>query len=76
MIPEQCRAKVLEKLHEGHFGTDHTKLRARDTVYWPEINKDIETLIRTCETCQEHGHRNNKDLVLAREIPLAPWTLI
>ena len=76
VIPEQCRAKVLEKLHEGHFGIDWTKLRARDTVYWPEINKDIEALIRTCEICQEHGRRNNKDLVLAREIPFAPWTLI
>ena len=47
VIPEQCRAKVLEKLHEGHFGIDRTKLRARDTVYWLEINKDIEALIRT-----------------------------
>ena len=45
-------------------------------MYWREINKDIEALIRTCEICQEHGHRNNKDLVLAREIPFAPWTLI
>ena len=76
VIPEQCKAEDLEKLHEGHFGTEWTKLRARDTVYWPEINKDIEALIRTCEICQEHGHRNNKDLVLAREIPFAPWTLI
>ena len=76
VIPEQCRAKVLEKLHEGHFGIDRTKLRARDTVYWLEINKDIEALIRTCEICQEHSCRNNKDLVLARELPLTPWTLI
>ena len=37
VIPEQCRAKVLEKLHEGHFCIDWTKLRARDTVYWPVI---------------------------------------
>ena len=75
VIPKQCRAEVLEKLHEGHFGIDRTKHRARDTVYWLEINKDIEALIRTCEICQEHGHRN-KDLVLARELPLIPWTLI
>ena len=74
--PEQCKAEVLEKLHGENFGIEQTKLRARDTVYWPEINKDIEALIRTCEICQEHGQRNNKDLVLAREIPFAPWTLI
>ena len=33
-------------------------------------------MIRTCEICQEHGLRNNKDIVLAREIPFAPWTLV
>ena len=76
VIPEQCRAEVIEKLHEGHFGIDQTKHRARDTVYWLEINKDIEALIRMGEICQEHSRRNNKDLVLARELPLAPWTLI
>ena len=24
IIPEQCQEEVLEKLHEGHFGVDHT----------------------------------------------------
>ena len=33
VIPEQCKNEVLEKLHEGHFGIERTKLRARDTVY-------------------------------------------
>ena len=26
IIPEQCQEQVLEKLHEGHFGVDRTKL--------------------------------------------------
>ena len=33
VIPEQCKNEVLEKLHEGNFGIERTKLRARDTVY-------------------------------------------
>ena len=33
VIPEQCKNEVLEKLHEGHFGIERTKLRARDMVY-------------------------------------------
>ena len=76
VIPYQCEVKVLEKLHEGHFGVDHTKLRATDSVYWPHINKDIETLIKSCEKCQEYSCRNAKDPVLPREIPLVPWTLL
>ena len=45
-------------------------------MYWPSINKDIETLIKTYETCQENSSINAKDPVLAREIPLVPWTLL
>ena len=45
-------------------------------VYWPGINKDIGTLIKSCEKCQEHSRRNPKDPVLSREIPLVPWTLL
>ena len=76
VIPKECQDELLEKLHEGHFGVECTRLRARDSVFWPGINKDIEALIKSCEICQEHSRRNSKDPVLAREIPLVPWTLL
>ena len=55
IIPESCRDEILNQLHEGHFGSDRTKLHARDSVYWPQINKDIECLVKTCDLCQEHS---------------------
>ena len=76
VIPYQCREELLNQLHEGHFGVDRTKLRARDSVFWPGINKDIENLVKTCDICQENARRNNKDPVLAREIPMVPWTML
>ena len=76
IIPSECRDEVLEKLHEGHFGIDRTKLRARDSMYWPQINQDIETLVKSCEKCQEFSRRNKRDSVLPWEIPLVPWSLL
>ena len=76
VIPNDCQNDVLEKLHEGHFGVDHTKLCARDSVYWLHINRNIETLIKSCEKCQEHSKRNPKDPSIPREIPLVLWTLL
>ena len=70
------RYELFEKLHEGYFRIDRTKLRARNSIYWPHINKDIEILVKTCDTCQENGNRNNKDPVLAREILICPWTML
>ena len=33
VIPEQCKDEILDQLHEGHFGTDCTKMCERDSVY-------------------------------------------
>ena len=76
IVPTQFREELLEKLHEGHFGIDRTKLQPRDSIYWPESNNDIKILVKTCKTCQEHSKRNNKDPVLAGEIPMCPWTML
>ena len=76
VIPDQSRDEILTQLHEGHFGIDHTKPRARDSLYWPDINKDIKNLVKTCETCQENAKRNNKDPVLPREIPMSLWNTL
>ena len=76
IIPNDCQSEVLEKLHEGYFGIERTKLRARNSVYWPHINRDIETIVKSCAKCQEYSHRNNKDPVIPREIPLVPWSLL
>ena len=40
IIPSQCQEDILTQLHVGHFGTDHTKMCTRDSVYWSRINKD------------------------------------
>ena len=76
VTPESCRDEILNQLHEGHFGTDRTKLHARDSVYWPNISKDIECLVKTCNLCQEHSHRNVRDVTLPTEIPIQAWTNI
>ena len=70
VIPESCRDEILDQLHESHFGIDRTKLHARDSIYWPSINKDIGCLVKTCDLCQEHSHRNNKDPAIPRDIPI------
>ena len=76
VIPESCRDEILDQLHEGHFGVDRTKLCARDSVYWPSINKDIECLVKTCDLCQEHSCRNNKDSAIPRDIPIQVWSTV
>ena len=37
-----------------HLGTEKTKLLARDTVYWLNVNTYIDRIVHTCNVCQEH----------------------
>ena len=45
VIPPEQREEIIQQLHIGHFGIEKTKQRARDAVYWPRLNTDIESLI-------------------------------
>ena len=54
IIPPEERKKVLEQIHQGHLGTSKCQYRARQCIYWPGINKDIEQLVEACATCQTH----------------------
>ena len=44
LIPESLRADILAQLHLSHQGIEKTQLLAREGVYWPNINKDIERM--------------------------------
>uniref|UniRef100_A0A914Z7V6 RNA-directed DNA polymerase n=1 Tax=Panagrolaimus superbus TaxID=310955 RepID=A0A914Z7V6_9BILA len=50
-IPASLRPRVLEQLHATHSGITVTKQLARRHVYWPNITKDIEAMIRSCTAC-------------------------
>jgi hypothetical protein len=42
IIPSSRQDYILAKIHEGHHGTTKCQLRAKECVYWSDINKDIE----------------------------------
>ena len=42
VIPLSLQKKMLLILHEGHQGIDRTCHRARDSIYWPDIDREIE----------------------------------
>ena len=47
VIPESLRADILAQLRQSHQGIEKTQLLAREGVYWPNINTDIEHMTRT-----------------------------
>ena len=76
LIPLALRRKILDKLHQGHQGIEKTKQPARQTVFWPRINADIEELVSKCSHCQELRNDNPKEPLIPRAIPLYPWQVV
>ena len=42
IVPERLREKYIEILHQGHIGIEGTRRRAREILFWPGMNVDIE----------------------------------
>ena len=77
VIPaKQCEA-ILKLIHKGHLGLNKCKLRAKETVYWPGLNDQLEDLLLNCELCLKYStskHKQEPSLLLGQEVPLYPWT--
>ncbi|KAK0135791.1 hypothetical protein N1851_028355 [Merluccius polli] len=55
VVPSALRARALAMAHEGHLGIVKLKQRCRDVVWWPGIDKEIETLVKDCTACLLSG---------------------
>ena len=73
VIPHSLRPEILSRLHEGHLGIEKCKRSARNAVYWPGINKDIENMIGKCETCNKYQSKQAREPMLIQDLPTAPW---
>ena len=67
VVPERGKQYVLQELHGGHPGVSRMKSLSRMFVWWPGIDKDIETLVSKCSHCQ--ATRPSPPLA-----PLQPWS--
>ena len=49
IIPKVMRDQFLTELHTGHLGITKCIELAKQTMYWPGINNDIEQFMVTCQ---------------------------
>ena len=42
------RGKLMDQLHEGHPGTCRMKSLARSYVWWPNIDEEVEAMVKQC----------------------------
>ena len=51
VVPTVLTRKILRDFHTGHPGICKMKALMLSYVYWQSMDKDIEDMVRTCESC-------------------------
>ncbi|UYV68869.1 K02A2.6-like, partial [Cordylochernes scorpioides] len=75
VIPASMKLEILDKLHAGHFGITKTRLRARETVWWPGISEEIAETVRKCSVCIQ-GAVSKHEPLIPTNFPTRPWQKI
>ena len=77
VIPGKKQDDILKLIHEGHLGLTKCKLHAKETVYWPGLNEQLEQLILNYLLCLKYSLSKCKQpshMSMGQEIPIHPWT--
>ena len=76
IIPESMRKEMLQIVHESHMDMVRCKQLARDIMYWPGMNAQIEDIVLKCHICQTHRNQQPKEPMKPSEVPTAPWSIL
>ena len=76
IIPHSMQKEMLALIHEGHFGMSLCKRRARDVIYWPRMNSEIEDLVSRCPICLSMRAKQPKEPLKPYNIPDRPWSRV
>ena len=75
LIPSVMRLDVLDKIHQGHQGIVKCRSRAKQSVWWPGISREILDMVKSCRVCA--GYKvNTPEPLDTTEFPERPWQLV
>ena len=75
VIPWSLQRDMLNRIHEGHQGIAKCRERAKTTIWWPCVSKDVETFVNDSAKCAEFRPNHTKPLIPS-ELPERPWQKI
>ena len=75
IIPPTLRETMLEKLHSSHQGITKCRERARQSVWWPGLSKQLEDRVHKCPECVKAQTQRAQPLK-PTPLPQLPWQVV
>ena len=76
VIPLSLRCKVLSILHSAHQRVSAMERRARATVFWPGMTKDIQAVCSSCVHCNRNAPSHAAPPPMGSTPPTTPFVKI
>jgi hypothetical protein len=76
VVPAQQQQQMIESLHSSHFGIESCLRRARECLYWPNMNSQVQQYIEKCSVCMSMADKQQKETMISHEIPNQPWSKV
>ena len=73
VVPSSLCREMLSIIHQGYLGREKCLLRARTSIVWPGLTKNVIDLVKECEPCQRHQRQQQKQPIVQPEPPSFPW---
>ena len=73
---QSAREEMKAPIHVSHIGIQGCSRRAREVLYWPGMNRDIENSIAQCNVCNSQAREQTKEPMICHEIPTRLWEKI
>ncbi|XP_064469765.1 uncharacterized protein K02A2.6-like [Ornithodoros turicata] len=70
VIPMSLREEILGRIHEGHQGIVRCRQKAKESIWWPGISKELADLVRACSVCEEYRLQPSEPMIPTETPPL------
>ena len=74
--PSQLQMLILRQLHNNHMGIEKIRLPACESVYWVNMNIDIENTIEHCPTCLEYQKMQLQEKTIPHMVLTKLWDMV
>ena len=72
VIPSELRPAMLSKIHDEHLGITKCHARARQSIWWSGLSKQLQEKIQNCPKCCKYQLQRAEPL-MSTQLPESPW---